>query len=182
VLSEHEFLLNSDDVLLVFGVAVSKLLQDFNFDQPLLIESLLVSKDLQRNELLVFVVEALEDLAEAALAQSVRYFEPVSNVLAFLRNILILIVVESVILHAVGSSGWALGRLAFLNVNPVNGFIVQNLSLLILHQVLRIVDNDRPGVHRELQFSLLVVEGTVAGLLSDRTEAGRATLLVGRER
>ena len=66
VLPKDKLLLDSDDVFLIFGVVIAQLVQDFGFNQTLLIESLFVSQNLKSDSFALLVVIALEDLAEGA--------------------------------------------------------------------------------------------------------------------
>jgi len=52
MLSENELFFNSDDVFLIFRITISKLLKNFSFNKPLLVETLFVSKDFETRILL----------------------------------------------------------------------------------------------------------------------------------
>jgi hypothetical protein len=136
VLAERELLLYANDVLLVLWVVVAELLQDLGFDEALLVEPLLVPEDLESHVLLVLVVEALEHLAEAAFAEPGHDFESVTNVLAFLGDVLVLVIVEAVVVDAVGRGRRALRCLPLIDVEPVDRVVVQDLLLFDLHQIL----------------------------------------------
>lgn len=82
------------------------------------------------------MIKTFEHLPEAALTQPINDFEPVADVLPLLGDVLILIIIEAVVVHAVGRRRRTLRCLAFVDVEPVYSIIVQYLLLLDFHQVL----------------------------------------------
>lgn len=133
VLAEDELLLDANYVLLVLWVVVAQLIQYLCLDEALLIQAFLVSEYLEGDVLLVLVVKTFEDLAEAALAEPVDDLETVADVLALLGDVLVLVVVEAVVVHAVRCGRWALLGFAFVDVEPIDGVVVEDLLLLDLH-------------------------------------------------
>lgn len=133
VLAEDELLLYANDVLFVLWVVVAELLQNLGFNETLLVESLLVSENLERNVLLVLVIKTFEYLAEAALSKPVYDLETVADVLALLGDVLVLVVVEAVVVDTVGRGRRPLGRLALVDVEPVDGVVVEYFLFFDLH-------------------------------------------------
>ena len=70
VLAKNESLDNSDYIFLIFRIVGFQLFQDTGFNQPLFVQPLFISEDLQGDNFLLFVIEAFEYLAEGA--RSVR--------------------------------------------------------------------------------------------------------------
>ena len=180
MLAEDELLLYADYVLFVLRVVVAQLLQNLGLDQTLLVQPLLVSEDLECNVLLVLVIKTFENLAEAALTEPVDDLEAVADVLTLLRDVLVLVVVEAVVVDSVGRRRRSLGRLALVDVEPINGVVVKDLLLFDLHQVLRKIDNGCPRVHREFQLPLLISKVAIACLLHNRRETGGHSLFHSR--
>jgi hypothetical protein len=142
----------------------------------LLVQTFLVSQDLKGDNLLVFMVKALEDLAEAALAQTAHDLVPVSKMVTLLADVFVLIVIETVIVDAVRSGRWAFLLLPLLKRKPVNDVVFENLSFLYLPQILREIEDGLARVHREDEL-LIFVQRAVPGLFDDRGEVGGDSLL-----
>lgn len=177
MLAEDKFLFDADDILFVFGVIVTQLLEDLRLDQSLLVEALFVSEDFKSSIFLILMIEALEDLAKAALAKPVDDLEAVADMLALLGDVLILVIVEAVVVHAVGRRRRALRRLPLVDVEPVNSIVVENFLLFDFHEVFWEIDEGSARVHGEFEFAFLVGEIAVAGLFDDWGEARGNTLL-----
>lgn len=133
MLAEDELFFYADYILFVLWVVVSQLLQNLGFNEALLVEALLVSENLEGHVLLVLVIKTFEYLAEAALSEPVDDLEAVADVLAFLGDVLVLVVVEAVVVDAVGRSRWSLGRLALVDVEPVDRIVVEYFLFFDLH-------------------------------------------------
>ena len=98
-------------------------------------EAFLVSEDFQGDVLLVFVVKTFEYLAEASLSEPVDNLKSIANVLAFLGNVLVLVVIESVVVHAIWCRWRPFGGLPIINIEPVNSIVVEDFLLFNFHQV-----------------------------------------------
>lgn len=166
MLAEHELLLDPNYILFVLRIIVSQLLQDFGFNKTLLVQTLLISEHFQRHCLLELVVEYLEHLAEAAFTEAIGDLEAVRNVLTFLSNVLVLVIVETVVVNAVWRGRWTLGSLPLLQREPVDGVVLDNLALLVLHEVLGKVYDGLSWVHWELEL-LLIIQRAITSLLYD---------------
>ena len=167
MLAEHERLQDAHDVLLVLGVVVFQLLQDAGLDQALLVEALLVAKDLECYHFLLLVVEALEDLTKGTLTDAFLHLESVGNVIVHLADVLALLVIEASVLGAVGRGERLSVVFALEDVQVVDLVVLQNLRLLVVKQVLAQVHHHFAGLHWELdlEWPLLIV--AEQGLPSD---------------
>jgi len=123
------------------------------------------------------VVEAFKYLAKTTLTKPVYNFKTVADMLAFLGDVLILIVIETAVVDAVGRGWWALRRLSLVDVEPVDGVVVQDFLLFNFHQVFRKVYQSCSRIHWEFQLSFLVSQVAVPSLLDDRRESGGDALL-----
>jgi len=177
MLAEDELFLDANYVLLVLWIVVAELLQDLGFNEALLVEAFLVSKNFEGDVLLIFVIKTFEYLAEAALSEPVDDLETVADVLALLCDVLVLVVVEAVVVYAVWCGWWTLGGLAIVDVEPIDGIVVEDFLLFDLHKIFGKINNGCARVHRKFQFSLLVSEVAIACLLDDRREARGYSLL-----
>ncbi len=83
-----------DHIERVVMVEVLEVLQDVHLDHALLLKALLAAYDLDRHVLLPLVVEALEHLAEAALAQRLDDLVPVRDVVLVGLQVRAVLVVE----------------------------------------------------------------------------------------
>lgn len=64
----------------------------------MLVQALLVSQDFEGHDLLLLVVPALEDLAEAAFADALLHLETVGDVVMRITDVLTLVVVKAAVL------------------------------------------------------------------------------------
>lgn len=158
MLAEHELLSDADDVLFVLRVSVAQLVEDLGLNETLLVEALLVTQDLQGGDFFLLMIISLEHLAKATLAEATSDFEAVGYVLALVRDVLVLVIIKTIVVDAVGSGWWALLPLTLLQGEPVDGLEVEDLRLLDVHQVLAEVDDRVPRVHREDAVLLLAVQ------------------------
>lgn len=71
--------------------------QKLGFDSRLVVVLFLVFDKFDGDELLVFVVKALDDLAEGALSDDFDQLEPVGDVVSFLDPIVTFFIVKSVV-------------------------------------------------------------------------------------
>ena len=110
------------------------------------------------------MIEYFEHLAKAAFAEAISDLESVRYMLTFLRDVLVLVIVETIVVNAIWRSWWALRSLPFLQREPVDGVVLDDLTLLVLHEVLRKVNDGLPRVHRELEL-LLLIERAISCLL-----------------
>ena len=106
MLAEHKRLQDAHNVLFILRVILLEFLEDASLDKALLVQALLVTEDLQSNDLLLLVVEAFEDLAEGALANSLLDFEAISDVVVHVANVFTFVIVEASIFGAVGRRQW----------------------------------------------------------------------------
>jgi hypothetical protein len=143
VLSEHELVEFLHDVFLVFWIMFVERIDELGFDEALLVEPLLVLEDLQRHEVLLFVVEDPEHDAERTLAEFLDHFVPVAQVLVVPMNVFLLVTIEPMVCGLidlpVGCSTRQLGVSlvldAFLHVEVVNSFKLKDLLFLIFEQI-----------------------------------------------
>ena len=157
MLAEHELFFDSDNVFLVFRVVIPQLVQYFGLNQSLFVQPFLIAQDFQSHEFLVLVVEAFEHLAKAAFSKSICNLKSIANMLAFFSNVFVLIVVEAVIVHAVGGGRWTFLLLSFVYVEPIYGIIVKYFLFFNFHQVFREIYNGCSRIHWKLQFFLQIV-------------------------
>ena len=152
VLSEHELVKSSDDVLLVLGVSVVQVPDQLGLDQTLLVQPLLVLEDLERAVLLFLVVVALEHDTEGSSAEFFLNFISVLNLIFCFINIICLVVVESVVVRGARAllGVLVLARQLILDVLPnslvlaVEGQVVNHVEFeylfpLVGGQVLAVV-------------------------------------------
>ena len=156
MLAEHELFLDPDDVLFVLGIVITQLIQNLGFNKTLLVQTLFISENFERACLLELVVEYLEHLAKAAFTEAISDLESVRYVLTLFSNVLVLVVVETVVVNAIWRSRWTLCPLPLLQREPVDCVVLDDLALLILHEVLGEVDDGVARVHRELQLFIFV--------------------------
>ena len=97
VIAEGEALLHAHDVVDVILVVVFQVLQHLHLDSGLVVEALLVADDLHRHVFVVLVVEALQCLPEAALAEEVDDFVAVADVVVHHHLVVALFVVVAVV-------------------------------------------------------------------------------------
>ena len=79
MLSEHELVVTSDDILLVFWVPIVQVFNKFGFYQALLVKSLLVLEYLKCAVLAELVVIAFKHNTETTLAQLFNDFVSVDD-------------------------------------------------------------------------------------------------------
>ena len=91
MLAERERVQALDDVLLVFRILLVQRFNQSGFDETLFIESLLILKDFEGNELFLFVVENTENNTEGTLAKLLDHFIPEAQVLVVADYILLLV-------------------------------------------------------------------------------------------
>lgn len=124
--------LDANDVVGVVGVVVAEVQQDFQLNSGLVLELLLVSNDLDSDNFLGLVVEALQGLTKAALAEEVNDFEPEGDlVLEHYVVVSSLVVIPEV-------EGVGLGALDFFcfEAQEKDLLVVEDLALFILGQAL----------------------------------------------
>ena len=101
MLAEYKRLQDPHNVFLIFRVILLELLEDASLNEALFVQALLVAKNLQSHNLLLFVVEAFKDLAEGALANSLLDFEAISDMVVYIADIFTFVIVKASILGAV---------------------------------------------------------------------------------
>ena len=74
MLAEHEMVHAFDNILLVFRVVLVQRFNKLGFDKALFIETLLILEDLERNELLLFMVENAQHNTERSLSELLDHF------------------------------------------------------------------------------------------------------------
>lgn len=151
MLPEDDVVLDPDDVVRVVGVVRSQVLQQFELDARLVLESLLVPDQLYGHYLLRLVVEALQRLPEAALPQELEHLEPEADLVMQHHNVVASFVVVAVVVLVLG------GALDLLSIDPqeVDLLVVQYLALLVVSQLLHVVLQRLRSRHRERQLLLL---------------------------
>jgi len=83
VLPEHHIVLNADDVEGIIWVVLLKVHQDLKLYSCLVLETLLISDQLNRDVLLGFVVEAFDSLPERAFPKELEDLKPVGNLVPY---------------------------------------------------------------------------------------------------
>jgi len=124
VLAEYEFFFDANDILLVFWVVVAELFQDFGLNKTLFVESFLISQDFEGHEFLIFMVEAFKHLTKTSFSESICNLKPIANMLAYIGNVLILVIVKAVVVHAIWSRWWPLLLFPFIDIEPIYRIIV----------------------------------------------------------
>ena len=81
MITEIEVLFHVHDIQRIVVIHVLQVLQNIDLDHTLLLESFLASDYLHSHMLFSFMVEALEHLAKAALAERLEYFVSICNVI-----------------------------------------------------------------------------------------------------
>ena len=132
MLAEHKCLDNSHDVFLVFWIVCFQLFQDASFDQPLLIQTLFISEDLQSDNLLLLVIIALENLAERALSNALLNFVPVRNMVVHVTYIFSFVVVKASVFWAIRCCERLAAILSLEDVEVEDLIVLQYLCLLVV--------------------------------------------------
>ena len=159
---------DSNNVFLIFRIIGLQLLQDAGFNEPLFIQPLFISEDLQGDNLLLLVIKALEHLSEGALANTLLYFISISNVVVDVTDIFTFIVIKAAVLGPVGSCEWLATVFTLKNVKIVDLVVLQYLSLLVVKQVFAEVHDDVSRLHWELNLKRPLLIVTEEGLARDR--------------
>lgn len=157
MLAEYEFFFDANDIFLVFWVVVAKLFQDFGLNKTLFIESFLISQDFERHEFLIFMVKAFKHLTKTSFPKSICNLKPIANMLAYIGDVLILVIVEAVVVHAIWSRWWPLLLFSFIYIEPIYRIIVQYFSFFTFHQIFGEIYNRCAGIHWEFEFFLQIV-------------------------
>ena len=100
--AEGEVVLDTNDVLRVVSVRFSQGLEDSNLNLALLVELLPVLQDLQSDYLLLLVVVAPNDDTKGSSAQLLLDFVPEVDMILCFVEVVSLVVVEAVVVHAAG--------------------------------------------------------------------------------
>lgn len=124
MLAEYEFFFDANDILLVFWVVVAELFQDFGLNKTLFVESFLISQDFEGHEFLIFMVEAFKHLTKTSFSESICNLKPIANMLAYIGNVLILVIVKAVVVHAIWSRWGPLLLFPFIDIEPIYRIIV----------------------------------------------------------
>lgn len=127
MVSEHNVVFYSHNVVLIIRVIHLQVLQDLHFYLSLVLEFLLVSDDLESDELFVFMIKHLDGLPKRALAKELLHLIPVAYVVVILHKEVALVVVVPIV------KGIARGTLYFCRASFAHTpdlFVVKNLSLL----------------------------------------------------
>ena len=91
MLTEDKVVKALDDVLLVFRVMLVQRLDQFGLDETLLVETLLVFEDLQRDELFLFMVENAKHNSERSLPEFLNHFVAIAQMLIVTDDVLLLV-------------------------------------------------------------------------------------------
>lgn len=142
-----------------------KVLKHLNLDERLVVESLLVADDLDRDHLAGLVVTALHDLAEGSLAEDVDDLVAVEDLVVGDEEVVAALVVES---KVVERDVLARGLLVALGPDEVDFLVLADLLLLVVGEVPSV---QRDGICGESP-SLRDME-RVTGDVPSRSKAGR---------
>ena len=91
MLAEDEVVQALDDVLLVLGVVLVQCFNELGLDEALLVETLLILEDLQRDELFLFMVENAQHDSERALSEFLDDFIAIAQMLIVTDDVFLLI-------------------------------------------------------------------------------------------
>ena len=97
VLPEQELVQSPNDILLVFGVVVVQVFDQFGFHQTLFVQSFLVLQDLEGYILFLFVVVCSHHYAKTAFSKLLVYLVTVAHMLVYPIDILVVLVVEAMV-------------------------------------------------------------------------------------
>ena len=148
--SEDECLNDAHNVLFVFRIIGLQLLEHASLDEALLVETLLVAKNFERDYFLFLVIEALEYLTKRTFSDAFLHFVTIGDMVVNLADILALVVIEASILGAVWRRESFRVILTLEDVQVVDLVVFKDLSLFIVKQVLAEVHDDVSRLHREL--------------------------------
>ena len=132
MLAEHKCLYDSHDVFLVLWIVCFQLLQDASFDQPLLVQALFISEDLQGANLLLLVIIALENLAKRSLSNAFLDLVPVRNMVVHVTYIFSFVVVKASVFWAIRCRERLAAILSLENVEVEDLIVLQYLCLLVV--------------------------------------------------
>lgn len=137
---------DSDDVVVIVLVSVLEVLQDPELHAGLVLEPLFVANDFDGDHLLLFVVEALQRLAEAAAADFVEYLVSEGKVV-FYDDLVVtafVVVAEVVLVQSRALDFWR------LQAEEVHVRIIAHFDLFVVGESLAAVQLHRlPSAHRE---------------------------------
>ena len=136
MLAEHKCLNDSHDVFLVLWIVCFQLLQDASFDQPLLVQALFISEDLEGANLLLLVIKALENLAKRSLSNAFLDLVAVSNMVVHVTYIFPFVVVEASVLWAIRCRERLATILSLEDVEVEDLIVLQYLCLLVVEKIL----------------------------------------------
>jgi len=86
---------------------------------------------------------------------------------AFFCEVFILIIVKPIIVDTIRGDRRSFLSLSISYIEPVNSIIVKDFCFLQVKQILRIVDDSCPWIHREFELPLLVIQRPIACLFHD---------------
>jgi len=112
------------------------------------------------------VIEAFKDLAEGAFTDAFLDFKSIGDVIVYLADILAFIVVEAAVLGPIRRRQRLSVVFALQDVQIVHRVILENLSLLVVEQVLAEIHDHITGFHWELYLEgtfLVIAEQCLPG-------------------
>ena len=99
MLSKHAIILDSNNIVGVIWIIFLQMKQDLKLDSSLMLEFLLVSDDLNGNDLPCLMVNALECLSKGSFSQKVNHLESICDLVLY-NHIVVssLIIVSEIVL------------------------------------------------------------------------------------
>lgn len=93
--------LDPDDVIVIIGVCLHQVQEDFDFDSRLMLKSLFIPDNLDRDKRLCLVIQALERLAETSAPEEAHHFIPVRQMVLHHHLIVAPLIIKAIIILVV---------------------------------------------------------------------------------
>lgn len=122
-----------DDMVLLFVVPFTKIIEDLDLHQCLVMETLLIANDLDRNRFACLMVSTVQHLTKRALAQGIHDFIAESEMIAIDHLVIATFIIVA---KVVDNNLRMCVLLRAPRTDAVNLGIVENLLLLIFGQEL----------------------------------------------
>ena len=145
MVSEHKSLFDSNDVVVILRIVVSKMCQHIYLNISLIIEFLLVSNYLQSHILFSLMIKAFQSLPKTSFSQRRDHFKSVPYMI-LQNNVIVSPLIVIPIVKFIPNC-----RIYFLSVRTykVNFFKIKNFSLLVISQNSLKSSNSGPWFQRE---------------------------------
>ena len=133
MVSEFAVVLNLDDIVNVFWVVFTQMEQDLQFNLRLMLKFLLVSNDLDCNNLTRFVIDAAQSLTEGTFAEEIYNFKSVAQMVAHHHAVVALVIIVSIVILL----AWLALNFTDPCADVVKRLEIQNFSFFKISQVTR---------------------------------------------